>query len=154
MSETMQASPSQTVAEMVRALMEARTGLAEARDMIKVCRADFEARHAELFADECSRAAEVETLEREIKAVALAHYEATGETKPAPGVTVKLFDIVRYDPADALAWAKQAGIALVPEALDAKAFEKIAKATRLPFVDIGQVPRPQIATDLSTVREG
>lgn len=54
-----------------------------------------------------------------------------------------------YDDTAALAWARETKMALVPESLDRKNFEKIAKATPLPFVTYRQEPRVTLATQLN-----
>jgi len=91
----------------------------------------------------------VEAAEAAARALALAHYRDTGEATPTPGIAVKLFDILDYEPERAFAWAREKQMALVPESLNVKAFEKIAKATALEFVTVKQTPKVQIATDLA-----
>jgi hypothetical protein len=59
-----------------------------------------------------------------------------------------------YDPAQAFTWAREKQMALVPESLDRRAFEKIAKATPLEFVTEKITPVAQIATDLAKVLGG
>lgn len=101
-----------------------------------------------------ARKATIEQLtvaECDLKDSALAHYAATGERKPFQGVEVKVKSVLSYDTAEALAWAKSTTLALVPESLDVKAFEKLAKATALPFVTVHDRPQAQIARDLSAV---
>lgn len=86
--------------------------------------------------------------ERNVKALAEAAYRATGDVMPAPGITVKLVTKLRYSAAEAFAWARDTHMALIPEQLDVKAFEKIAKATTLPFVTTETEPKVTIASDL------
>lgn len=92
--------------------------------------------------------ADREAAEAELRQAARSAYEMTGERKAEPGAEVKLFDVTRYDDAEALEWAKGSGMCLT---LDKKAFEKVAKATALPFVTIEQEPRVSLASDLSAV---
>jgi hypothetical protein len=89
-----------------------------------------------------------EEAEDELRLAARTAYDATGDRKAEPGAEVKLFDMPRYDDAEALEWAKGSGMCLT---LDKKAFEKVAKATALPFVTIEQEPRVSLASDLSAV---
>jgi hypothetical protein len=92
--------------------------------------------------------ADREAAEDHLRLAARAAYDATGDRKAEPGAEVKLFDMPRYDDAEALEWAKGSGMCLT---LDKKAFEKVAKATALPFVTIEQEPRVSLASDLSAV---
>jgi hypothetical protein len=94
---------------------------------------------------------QVETLELSIKASAEQMYRETGELKPCVGVVVKEFTVFDYPKADADAWTKEKGLARIPEQMDVKAFEKIAKATPLPFVTQSKEGRAQINRDLSQV---
>jgi hypothetical protein len=96
-------------------------------------------------------AAAVFEAEAELRAVAQAAYEGTGNKKPFPGVAIQLRAKLEYDAVQALAWAQQTRMALSPEALDVKAFEKIASAADLPFVTKHTVPVATIATDLDAV---
>ena len=83
--------------------------------------------------------------ETALREAALGVYQQTGEKKPAPGVEVKLRTNLIYEEAAALVWASEHKIAL---ALDKKAFEKVAKASPLPFVLVEQTPFATIATEL------
>src|SRR3990167_3587102 len=56
-----------------------------------------------------------------------------GDKNPTPGLEIKLFQEIRYDPKEAFDWAKTHDLAL---ALDVKAFEKIAKTSQLDFVEM------------------
>jgi len=89
--------------------------------------------------------------ESQVKVLALDHYNRTSEKKPAAGVEIKVSELPQYSEAEAFAWAKTTRLALVPEALDRKAFEKIARATELPFVSTITVPKVFIASDLTKV---
>src|SRR3990167_809369 len=89
--------------------------------------------------------------ENTLRSQAVADYVLTAacgkENKnPIPGIEIKLFQEIRYDPTEAFVWAKEHNLAL---ALDVKAFEKIAKTSPLGFVAMAQIPRAQIASDLS-----
>ena len=90
-------------------------------------------------------------LEALIQTAAVAEYGANGENSPALGVKVKLFDRLDYNKDFAFSWAKEKGMCLIPESLDVKAFEKIAKATDLPFVLVDVTPKAYIDSDLSKV---
>ncbi len=95
--------------------------------------------------------------EEDVRRQALAYYQSATEAPdrkcPAPGVTVKVFQVVTYNPREALAWARSSGLAL---ALDKAAFERIAKGSYpegpdwegKQIVQMTEEPRCQIATDL------
>jgi len=90
--------------------------------------------------------------EGSLRAMALAAYERDPENKhPAPGVWISVKTTLDYDAAEALAWARSTRMALMPESLDAKAFEKIAKASpaSFEFVTVVPVPSATLATDLN-----
>ena len=86
--------------------------------------------------------------ESEVKRLMLAAYSESGDRGglKSVGAEVKLYDTLAYTEADAMAWAKESGMCL---ALDKKGFEKVAKATDLPFVTKGEEPRVSIASDLT-----
>jgi hypothetical protein len=126
-----------------------RESVRQRDEKIKAARAGFEA----TIADDVRRLKEdmlaVEAEDSAIRGLAMVAYETTGSKAPAPGVTLVVTKTLRYDDADAFAWAKQTGMALQPESLDRKAFEKIAKAAPLPFVTVEEVPAARIASDLT-----
>ena len=115
---------------------------------LRYAREAFERAHAFDIAKAKESQAAVDAAETALRAIVAEHYAATAEKKPAPGIEVKTRATLSYDRAEALRWGKSVGMALVPEALDVKAFEKIAKATRLDFVTYGEEPMVTIATDL------
>lgn len=137
--------------QSVRRVAEARAQLAEVAALIKERRTAFEASIAHLTESQKELAAAVATSEEGLRAEALATYHATHDRAPAAGVEIKLYKTMRYDPTRALDWAKRTGMCLVPESLDAKAFEKIAKATTIEFVEYDEEPKVTIATDLTKV---
>ena len=71
--------------------------------------------------------------EKELRAAVLAAYQANPTSKTvAPGLSVRVTSKLVYNKDAALAWAKAHDLAL---ALDVKAFEAIAKAQPLGFVN-------------------
>lgn len=112
-------------------------------------REGFERQFADVIAAANEAAAAVATAERDVRALAEAEYKETQEKRPAPGIVVQERNSLVYDDDAAFAWAKETGMALTPESLDRKAFEKIAKATAIPFVAVVVEPKITIATDLS-----
>jgi len=107
--------------------------------------------HAELLSNLALTETSVSEKEYEIKAEALRLYNIDpSNRKPASGVEIKIFEELDYEIHLALIWAKEHDMALM---LDTKAFEKIAKASPMEFVQIVQVPKCQIASDLEKVNE-
>lgn len=133
----------------IAGLAKARNILAERKAVVDAKRAEFEATIAAELAALDEAKAEVDAATEAVKAVAMAEFAASG-TKKFDGYEVKVFTKLEYSEDAAFAWAKESGIALT---LDKKAFEKVAKATALPFVTEVAEPRVQIATDLSAFAE-
>ncbi|MEN6507012.1 MAG: hypothetical protein ABFD92_20955 [Planctomycetaceae bacterium] len=134
--------------------------LAQARKEAADVRAEVEAAQAALEATtewttlqtEKARLARYALAESEadanLRELARSVYEnSDGNKHPHPAVTVKLFDVLVYDPGQAKSYA----IAHLPNALklDARAFEKAARVLGLDFVTIVTDARATIATDLS-----
>jgi hypothetical protein len=88
--------------------------------------------------------------EEVIEAQALDTYTKTQDKKPLPGVTVKIFKGLKYDEQKALAWAAEKKMCI---SLDKKAFEKVASAANLDFVEQIEEPRVQVSKDLAEALE-
>lgn len=116
---------------------------------IKDARAAFEATLGDKLALLKGLNEAVAMSEDAAKKLAEAIYETTASKQPATGVQIKVQTVYEYDSDNALRWAQATGMALVPSSLDVKAFEKIAKATPIPFVAQREVPRVQLASDLA-----
>ena len=130
------------LADLRRARDAKATDLAEKR-------AWFDAEYAPLIGEFKQASAAVDAAEIALKAVAIDQYLVTKDKALSPGVTVKEFDVLQYDADAAFAWAKETKMALVPESLDKKAFEKIAKASPgIAGSHIVVEPRVTLATDL------
>lgn len=136
--------PTVTLIDAARRLVDVRAKAENASLLLHAKLAEFNERYAWLAEDKKTADAAVAEAEADVKALARAHFDATGEKKPVVGIEIKVYDVLKYDSAQAFAWAQNKGMALIPECLDVKAFEKIAKATALPFVTLGQDPRVQI----------
>ena len=134
----------QRVAEARRAMEVHQKYLAERREV-------FDRENALTISAIKHAAENVNATEEALRALTLAHYATTGEKKPTPGVEVKEKTSILYDRAEAFSWAQVSGLCVTPPSLDVKAFEKIAKATPLPFVQTVTEPQAQIATDLDKV---
>ena len=142
------------LAEQVRRVAALRRNVAALDAVLFERRRAFEDGVADLNAQKGAANAETNAAEQVVRALALAHYHATQDKAPTPGVSVKLYEELGYDDAEAFAWAKEKQMALVPESLNRKAFEKIARATPLDFVNFIDEPRVQIATDLDKALGG
>jgi len=91
--------------------------------------------------------ADVVGAEERVRRAALAAYDVDGNKRPHPAVTVKSYSTVAYDSTAALDYARQHLPQVIK--LDARAFERAAKALGLEFVKLGVEARPTIARDLS-----
>lgn len=139
-----------TITATLRDLHEARDLHARLSGQLREAQKRHDADYAREIEGRAAVAHLIATFESQVRALALAAHE-TDPDATTPGVTVKCFATMAYDAAEALAWAQGTRMALVPEALDVRAFEKIAKASPLPFVEYGSKPRASIATDLAAV---
>lgn len=92
--------------------------------------------------------------EVELKAALVEYYELTGEKEPTKESYIREYTIIEYDADEALVYAKEhLTAAVIPEKLNVKAFEKVAKAVSLPFVTETKEPRGAIASKLSHLLE-
>lgn len=133
-----------TLIDAARRLVEARTQAEQVRAALAYRSENFARENAWLVEDKRTADALVAAAEADVKSLARAHYDATEDKTPFKGVTIKEFDVLVYDPAQAFAWAQEKKMALVPESLDVKAFEKIAGVTPLSFVTKKKEPQVQI----------
>lgn len=92
--------------------------------------------------------ADVNSLEAEIRSLALLLFAKTGDAKPTTGVSVVQTKEYEINVAAGLAWAQVHRMCLVPEQLDRKAVEKMCTVVPLPFVVVTTVPAVRIATNL------
>ena len=141
---------------MSDALRVALTSLANARadlyaidETLRAAKLAFDATHAEDLARAAALRSAVAIAEGQCRATALLAFHRTGDTVPAPGVVIKQYTTLAYSVAVAFAWAKEKRMALSPESLDVAAFEKIARATPLPFVSMAREPRAQVASHIN-----
>lgn len=82
--------------------------------------------------------------EDQLRAAALAEYEATGKKTLGYGVGVRVQTRLAYDYDAALRWAYANRKALM---LDTKAFERIAKEERIDFVAVVETPTVTLPSD-------
>ena len=137
-----------TLQEYVQTLAEERKALELMDERVRSLYAEFEAQQDIAQAVSGLRAQKiyVAELENNVRYSALEIYAADPTNKkPAPGIGIRVGSRLMYDSGQALEWAKGSGLALK---LDVPAFEKIAKATPLPFVSTEDVPTATIAKEL------
>ena len=79
---------------------------------------------------------------------ALAAYAETGNTVPHEMVKIKMLTTIIYDPNVALEWAVDHNMPDLLK-LDSRAFDKVARATSLEFVESRKEPRASVTRDLS-----
>lgn len=135
-----------SLSERLRRLAHARESFARVNGLLQQRREELELELAGAIAEATAAREQVSKLETEVRAAAEDHFKATGEKKPVPGIEVKQFTVVSYDPATALEWARQSGVAL---SLNKTEFERIAKTGSLPFVKIDTEPRCTISQKLT-----
>lgn len=130
---------------LVGYVAERRRYEAELIDMLDASRAAWAAENASVIERLAAVSKERAEAEAALRTAAIAAYQETGTKKPAPGVGIRVVSKLQYSADDALRWAKEHDIAL---ALDARAFEKVAKASPPEFVTVVETATATIATDL------
>ena len=138
------------LAPLVQTLKALRSQLEEAEALVKERQTIMNANHdyqtllnakvAKQQLEEKIAAAETET-----RTQAVAVFRATNSKEPVPGITIKIFTVLKYDKAVAEEWARVNAPAVFK--FDAKTFEKVAPAMGGP-VEAIQEPRAQIASKL------
>jgi len=121
---------------LVHAVAETRAAHARVKGVLDDRRAAFDLAHRDLIDEVATARGAMEAAESAAKATAEALFLATGEKKPAAGISIRETETVSYNEPDAIEWARSAMPALVTTQLDRKAFEKVAKASPLPFVSV------------------
>jgi hypothetical protein len=91
---------------------------------------------------------DVHRAEATVRIAAVETYFATLNKKPAPGVQIRLYREIDYDPVQLLTWCKTNAPTLVVESLKDGFLKAVEKLPGAP-IDITDNPRPLIAADLS-----
>lgn len=86
---------------------------------------DWEARHKALLDEQIAAEEAVAQAETDVRAMAELHFAETGEKKPAPGVQVKEFAVVAFDPTEGFDYALKYNLSLLR--LDRKSYERALK---------------------------
>ena len=136
--------------EMVRAVHLARQAQTDAKRRYDALLEVWQQEHSGLSAQIGAYTKAVLVAEEMLRRAAVAHYAATSDKRPTPGVQIKVFETLEYPPDLALDWAIEHKVGL---ALDKKSFERHVNAeSRLPeWVTRQEQPRVQIDADLSKV---
>lgn len=129
---------------------QTRLALAEAQAEYKQRLAEFEAANAGLIENINVLKLNATQFEDELREMALAEFAATGAKKLPHGIGIRVTTKLDYDESKAFEWAKSHGLAL---RLDAKAFERIAKADAPDFVQVVEVPTVTLPTDTAKLLE-
>jgi len=129
---------------------EARNEAARYHEMHRAALAVWEEEHAALIDDRGKAVERLRDAENWLREMTRAAYAETGNRTPAPGVGIRMVTELYYEKEKAFAWAREHDMALW---LDVRAFEKIAKASPIEFVEIREQPQATIAQDLSPYLE-
>jgi len=108
----------------------------------------WEEKHKDLLDNAFNANEFVREEEARLRELTLQAYAETGNKTPAKGVGIRERTILTYENKIAFDWAKAHKMALK---LDARAFEKIAKADPPDFVKITTEPQATIATQLEVI---
>lgn len=130
-----------------------RAALAQAKTELAERTRQFTEENADLLREINQLTATIADAETTIRNAALDAYLASSNKNPYPGVNIRVSKTLTYDRADAFNWAKAHNLFIVPESLDAKAFEKFGKDNFEQVADIAELTESAtatIATDLTS----
>ena len=134
----------------IKAVAELRKELFLAKEVRDRLYEAFQNEHIKEFESVTTIGAELANAESAVRAEAIEEYKLCPSNKtPGPGITIKIFNVLEYEPGKALTWAIEHSLCLK---LDVTSFEKLIKSGVFPYVDFVKVTeeaRAQIATDLS-----
>ena len=134
--------------KQINAVVEAREKARGANEARVTAYTKWLEKNQHLFDTEKLAMTACDAAESGLRILAVASYIETGEKAVAPGVGIRVMSRLNYENKDAIEWALEHKLALK---LDTSAFEKIAKTSNLPFVDITEVPQATIATELNRI---
>ncbi len=107
--------------------------------------------HEHLYMNERDAKSLCQEAEDQLRELALVIYAETQDKQVAPGIGIRVRQVLDYEPSKAMEWALEHHMALK---LDGPMFEKMAKVapeTRPSFVTITEEPTVTIATELLKV---
>lgn len=120
-------------------LADARRAVIVTAGVVHERKAAWHVANADVIEAALKADAEQRTADNELRLLAGAFYQATGEKKPGPGLEVKVGAEFAFDGDLCLAFAKATSIGYVPETYDARALSAVAK-TKLKDDGSTQVP--------------
>lgn len=110
---------------LLHELAEARAKYDAARAELDAKREAWEAQNFPLVDSVVQLKVALENAEATTRTAVEKHYEDTGESKPAPGVEVKIVEVPVFEPVDAATWSRQYMPGLMT--LDEKAYGKVLR---------------------------
>lgn len=140
----------ETLTALAAQVASRRAAYAEAKAQWDALVAAFEEQHAGARESMEATKSALADEEAQLRDAALAEHRLTGYKKLPHGIGIRITTKLDYDENDAFEWAKSHELALK---LDAKAFEKIAKADTPDFVQVLEVPTATLPTDTAKLLE-
>ena len=131
--------------EQIKQVALARREAQSTMDTARAARNKWETENADMLAEVALTTSRVNDAEALLRELTLEAYAFTGNKAPAKGVGIREVTKLDYNPGEAFDWAVAHRMALT---LDKIAFEKIVKASPLPFVTITYPPQATIASNL------
>src|SRR3990167_465661 len=123
--------------KQIRAVAQARDHRVFLDELKKRRLKEWEDTNAPLLSDIANNTAFLTDAEYRLREMTLLVFNETGNKTPAQGVSVKIFQKLKYNEEEAKEWALAHGIALK---LDIPTFEQHAKIERLSFVSLIDEP--------------
>lgn len=120
----------------------------ELESEIAKLREQYARRNEELLAIWEQALSDTKTLDSQLRAMAILHYQSTGDKQPTEGVSVRCTVSYDYNEKYAIDWAVENAPIFVKRVIDKKAFEAYCKTNELPFVQGVETVTGVIAKDL------
>ena len=131
--------------KQINLVVEARAKAREANCLRVAAYNQWVVDNQSLFDNERDTKTDASDNEECLRTIALQVYSETQDKQVAPGVGIRVRQVLNYESKDAFDWAVKHELALK---LDPSAFEKIAKTSNLSFVTITEEPTATIAAEL------
>jgi hypothetical protein len=108
---------------------------------------EFNQQHANLIEAKCGAASDCAQEEARLREMTLAAYRATGNKKPAPGVSIRIVKVCEFEPVEAKKWAVSIGACLKLDEAAYKAALTKGIFDGMPGT-VNEVPQATIAREL------
>lgn len=131
-------------------LKELRRAQSVHKDLLAEKKAEFEKANAGIIELVNDFQEKIQVSEGLIREEAIIKFKETGEKKLEFGVGIRVMKKLTYNDKQAFSWAKDHSLAL---ALDKRAFEKIAKADDIDFVEITEEATATIPKEINLEEE-